>query len=101
MKRQDGRSLEAQITLEILSDFTNQTLKGQLSNQKIGTLLVTTDLAKGNGSGSVSVGLLDTSGGRGGLAGGLGGKLFAGSLSSGGFTGGLCMYVCMYVLMQY
>ena len=92
LERQDGRSLEAQIALEILSDFTDQTLKGQLSNQKIGALLVPTDLAKGDGSGPVSVGLLDTSGSRGGLAGGLGGKLLTRSLSSGGFAGSLFLF---------
>jgi len=35
------------------------------------------------------MGLLDTSGGGGGLAGSLGGELLAGSLSSGGLAGGL------------
>ena len=89
LERQDGRSLEAQITLEILSDFTDQTLKGQLSNQKIGALLVPTNLAKGDGSGPVSMGLLDTSGGGGGLAGSLSGELFSGGLSSSGLAGGL------------
>jgi hypothetical protein len=51
--------------------------------------LVTTDLTESDGSGSVTVGLLDTSCGRGGLAGSLGGKLLARSLSSGGLAGGL------------
>jgi len=89
LKGQDGRSLKSQITLEILGNLTDQTLEGKLSDQEIRTLLVTTNLAKGDGSGSVSMGLLDTSGGGGGLTGGLGGELFAGGLSSGGLAGGL------------
>jgi hypothetical protein len=47
------------------------------------------DLAKGDGSRAVPVGLLDSTGGGGGLAGGLGGELLPGSLSSGGLTSGL------------
>ncbi|EJK56965.1 hypothetical protein THAOC_23044, partial [Thalassiosira oceanica] len=39
--------------------------------------------------GRVTVGLLDSSGRRGGLASGLGGELLAGGLSSGGLAGGL------------
>ena len=52
-------------------------------------LTVATDLAQGDGSGSVAVRLLDSSGGRGGLASGLGGQLLARSLSSGGLACGL------------
>ena len=89
LEGQDSRSLETQITLEILGDLTDQTLKGKLSNQKIGALLVPTNLAKGDGSGPVSMGLLDTSGGGGGLAGSLSGELFSGGLSSSGLAGGL------------
>ena len=89
LEGQDGRSLESKITLEVLGDLTNKTLERKLSDEEIGTLLVTTDLTKGDGSGSVSVGLLDSSGGRGGLAGSLGGELLARSLSSGRLAGGL------------
>ena len=89
LEGQDGRSLESKIRLEILGDLTNKTLEGQLADEKVGGLLVTTDLTKSNGSGSVTVGLLDTSGGGGALSGCLGGELFAGSLSSGGLACGL------------
>ena len=89
LKGQDGRSLESKIGLEVLGDLTNKTLEGQLADEKVGGLLVTTDLTKSNGSGSVTVGLLDTSGGGGALSGCLGGELFAGSLSSGGLACGL------------
>jgi hypothetical protein len=51
--------------------------------------LVTTNLTKSDGSGTVSVRLLDTSSGGSRLASGLGGKLLTRSLSSGRFTSGL------------
>ena len=84
-----GRGLEAKVSLEILSDFTNQTLEGKLADEELSALLVTTDLTESDGTRPVSVGLLDTTGGRGGLACSLGGELLARSLSSGGFTGSL------------
>ena len=89
LKGQDGRSLETQIGLEVLGDLTDQSLEGKLSDEKVGALLVPTDFTKCDGSGSVSVGLFDSSGGRSGLASSLGGELLARSLSSGGLAGGL------------
>jgi hypothetical protein len=89
LEGQDGRSLEPKIRLEVLGDLTDKTLEGQLADEKVGRLLVPTDLAKSDGSGSVSVGLLDSSGGGGRLAGSLGGELLTGSLSSGGLSCGL------------
>jgi hypothetical protein len=89
LKGQHGRSLETQIGFEILSNLTNQTLEGQLANQKIRRLLVPTNLTKSNSSGTVTMGLLDTSSGRSRFTCGLGGKLLTRSLASGGFTSGL------------
>jgi histone H3 len=89
LEGQDGRSLESEIGLEILGDLTNKSLEGQLADEKVGRLLVTTDLTKSDSTRSVSVRLLHTSGGRSRLASGLGGELLSGSLSSGGLTGGL------------
>lgn len=67
---------------------TYQTLEGELADQKLGGLLVATNLTKSDGTGLVAVRLLDTSGGGGALAGGLGGELLAGSLATSGLTGG-------------
>ena len=89
LEGQDGRSLESKIGLEILGDLTDKTLEGQLADEKVGGLLVPSDLTKGDGSGSVTVGLLDSSGGGGRLTSCLGGELLSGSLSSGGLAGGL------------
>jgi len=85
----DGGALEAQISLEVLGDFTHKALEGQLADQKLGALLVTTDLTQSDGSGPVAMGLLHTAGGRGALTSSLGGQLLARSLSSCGFTGSL------------
>ena len=89
LEGQNSRSLESEIGLEILGNLTYQTLEGKLTDEQIGTLLVPTNLTEGDGSGSVSVGLLDSSGGGGRFTGGLGGELLAGSLSSGRLAGGL------------
>jgi hypothetical protein len=85
----DGRALEAQVGLEVLGDFTDQALEGQLADEELGALLVATDLTQSHGSGSVTVRLLDSAGGGCALAGSLGGELLAGSLASGGLAGGL------------
>ena len=89
LESHDRGALESQVSLEVLGDFTNQSLEGELPQQKFGRLLVSTDFSEGNCSGPVSVGFLDTSGGGCALAGGFGCQLFPGSLSSSGFTGGL------------
>ena len=89
LEGQDGGSLESKVTLEVLSNLTDKTLERQLADEKVSGLLVTANLSKSDGSRSVSVGLLDSSGGGGRLAGSLGGELLARSLSSGGLAGGL------------
>ena len=89
LKGKDGGSLEAEVGLEVLGDLTDKTLEGQLADEKLGGLLVATDLTKSHSARSVSVGLLHTASGRGALAGGLGGELLAGGLASGGLAGGL------------
>ena len=89
LQSHDSGALEPQVSLEVLGDFTHQTLEGELADQKLGRLLVPTDLTKSDGSGPVTVGLLHTSGGRGTLASSLGGQLLARGLSSGGLASGL------------
>eukprot|EP00954_Amorphochlora_amoebiformis_P003488 270363-Amorphochlora_amoeboformis.AAC.1 len=89
LKGKDGSSLEAQVVLEVLGDLTDETLEGKLADKEVGGLLVATDLTKSNGTRAITVGLLDTSGSRGGLAGGLGGELLTRGLASGGLTSGL------------
>ena len=89
LERKDGRALEAEVGLEVLGDLADEALEGELADEKLGGLLVAADLAEGDGSGAVPVGLLDAAGGGGGLASGLGGELLPGGLASGGLAGGL------------
>ena len=46
----DGGGLEAEVGLEVLGDFTDQTLEGELSDQKLSGLLVATDLTESDGT---------------------------------------------------
>ena len=76
----DGARLESEVSLEVLGNLTDETLEGELPDQELSRLLVATNLTKSDGTGAVSVGLLDTTGRRGRLAGSLGGELLTGSL---------------------
>jgi len=67
-------------SLLTLRDFTNKTLEGKLSDEKVSTLLVPTNLTKSDSSRAITVGLLDSSSSRSRLTSSLGGKLLTGSL---------------------
>ena len=86
LKGHDGRALETQVGLEVLGDFSDETLEGQLADEQLGRLLVATDLTKSDGTGAVTMGFLDAASSRRALASGLGGQLLAGRLATGGFT---------------
>ena len=83
----DGRGLEAKVRLEVLSNLADETLEGELADEELGRLLVTTDLTESDGTGLVAVRLLDTTGRRGGLASGLGGELLTRGLATRGLAG--------------
>ena len=85
----DSRRLESEVGLEVLGDFTHQTLERELADEELGRLLVASDLSESDGTWAVSVRLLHTTGGWGGLARSLGGELFSRGFASGRFTGGL------------
>ena len=85
----DGGGLEPEVGLEVLGDLTDETLEGKLSDQELSRFLVSSDLSKSDGSWSVTMRFLDSSGGWGALSGSLGCQLFSWSLSSSRFTGGL------------
>jgi hypothetical protein len=89
LKRHHGRALESQVGLEILRDFSHQTLEGQLADQKFRALLVTSNLAESHCAGPVAMGFLHASRGRCTLASRLGSQLLPWSFASGGFTCGL------------
>ena len=86
LKSADGRALEAQVGLEVLGDFADQTLEGQLADEELGRLLVATDLTESDGTRLVPVRLLDTAGGWGGLASGLGGELLTWGFATSGLA---------------
>lgn len=77
-----------------MGDLLNQSLERKFPDKKFSRFLVSPDLSGGNGTGSESVGLLDTSGGGGTLLSGLAVELFpwlldaVGRFSSGGFGSG-------------
>jgi hypothetical protein len=85
----DGGGLESEIRLEVLGNLTDQTLEGELSDEKLSRLLVSSNLTESDGTGLVAVRLLDTSGRGGGLAGSLGSELLARGLATSGLAGGL------------
>ena len=47
----DGGRLEAQVGFEVLCDFTDQALEGELADQQLGGFLVATDFTESDGSG--------------------------------------------------
>jgi len=83
LKSKDGRGLEAEISLKVLSDFTNETLEGQLANQEIRAFLVLADFTEGNGTRPEAMRFLDTACRNGG---GLLGSLLSRELLSWGFA---------------
>ena len=89
LEGEDGGGLEPEVGLEVLGDLADEALEGELADEELGGLLVLADLAESDGTGPVAVGLLDATGGGGGLASRLGGELLAGGLASGGLAGGL------------
>jgi hypothetical protein len=67
-----------------VGDVLNDSLERKLSDQEISGLLVLSDFSESDGTWSVSVWLLDTSGNWGALSGGLAGDVLSWSLNSGG-----------------
>ncbi len=77
LQRHDRVRLEANVVLEVLGHLAHKALEGQLADQELRRLLVLADLAQCHGTGPEAAGLLDATGGSGGLAGSLGGELLS------------------------
>jgi len=86
LKSRNGTALEPQICFEILCDFANQTLKGELSDQKLCALLVLPDFPQSHGSRPEPVGLLHSAGCRSRLPSSLRRQLLPGSLAASWLT---------------
>ena len=54
----DGRGLEPEVSLEVLGDLPDQALEGQLADEQLCALLVTTYLTQGHCARPVPVGLI-------------------------------------------
>ena len=93
LKGTNGARLETEIALEVLSNLTNKSLEGELADEELGRLLVATDLTERDCSRTVTVGLLDTTGGGCRLAGSLGGELLPRGLATGRLACGLLLFV--------
>lgn len=59
LKGTNSRALETQVGLEVLCDFTHETLEGQLADQEFRRLLVATNFTQSDGTRLVAVRLLD------------------------------------------
>lgn len=50
LQGKNGRALETKVRLEVLCDFTNQTLERKLTDEQVGTLLELADFTKSDSS---------------------------------------------------
>ena len=90
LEGEDGGGLESEVVLELRGNLSNESLEGELSDEEFGALLESSDFSESNGTGSESVGLLDTtSGGSLGLLGLLLGDVLSGGLATGVLSSGL------------
>ena len=58
------RPLKFTVTLEILGNLTNETLKRKLADEEVSSFLVFTDFAKSNSAWAEAIGLLYAASGR-------------------------------------
>ena len=90
LKGQNSGALESEFLLELVGDFSDESLEGKFSDEEVSWLLVFSDFSEGNCSGFESVGFLDTGGDGGALSGDfLGNQLFSGDLLSSALPCGL------------
>ena len=61
LERADGGALEAEVGLEVLCDFTDQSLEGKLADEELGGFLITSDFSESDGTRLITMRLLDTS----------------------------------------
>ena len=86
LEGEDGGALESEVVLEFGSDFTDESLEGELADEEFSGFLEFSDFSESDGSGTESVGSLDTSGNL--LGGSLGGNVLSGVFTSGTLTSG-------------
>jgi len=100
LESEDSGRLESEVTLELGCDFADESLERKLSDEELGALLESSDFSEGNGAGSESVGLFDsTDGGGSDLLGLLVGDVLAGSFATGVLSCGLlgaCHFISVF-----
>ena len=69
LEGQNSGALESELLLELVSNFSDESLEGEFSDEEISWFLVLSDFSEGNCSGFEAVGLLDSSGDWGALSG--------------------------------
>jgi len=62
LKGQNSWALESELLLELVSNFSDESLEGEFSDEEISWLLIFSDLSEGNCSGFEAVGLLNSGG---------------------------------------
>ena len=97
LKSHYSRRLEPKVSLEILGNFSHQTLERQFADQQFGTLLVTTDFTKSHGTRTIPMWLLHSTSSWCRLASSLSRQLFAWSFSSGRLS---CSLLCTSHLVR-
>jgi len=89
LEGQDGLGLESNVLLVFHGNVSDESLERKLSDEEVSGLLELSNFSEGDSTGSVSVGLLDTTSDLSGLSGGLGSELLTRVLDTGGFSGSL------------
>ena len=82
LESEDSGALETEVVLELRSDFTDESLEGELADEELGGLLETSDFTEGNSAWSEAVGLLDATSSNDLLGGLLVGDVFTGGLAT-------------------
>ena len=63
LESEDGGGLESEVILELRGNLSDESLERKLSDEELSALLESSDFSEGNGAGSESVWLLDSTGG--------------------------------------
>jgi hypothetical protein len=58
----DSRRLKTEISLEVLSNFPDETLEWKFADQEFSGFLVSSDFSESDGTGTVTMGFLDAAG---------------------------------------
>ena len=89
LESEDGGRLESKVSLEVVGDFSNESLERKLSDEEFSGFLESSDLSEGDGTWSESVSSLDSTGSWSFTLGLLVGDVFSWLLGTGHFSSGM------------